>query len=347
MTRPAAAIGRPTHRARLSRLALFLLPLLLVMTGCGRRTDQNVYQPTDVGVLVVDGILHVNQPYPSIYLRQTLAPDATYSEAAAAVHDATLTVTPLNAAGAPLAVMHYRESRDRDGRYVPFQLDPGSAGGPAPRNRIDAQQRYRLDVNDAAGGRSVTAETTTPALFHLAESVLLDDRTLEVQRTLRTYAELGQGVYSAPENRLTYQEGLLESRFALNGSPAYQVGLSSLDIGSPRLLNADFLSEADYAKLTRENSSPALEAPHGYVRLPWFAIFWAGRYRVTVHAIDANWYDFIRSVPQLNGGFGFGGNAGDNFERPLFHITGGIGLFGSACSDSVGFYVAPPDTAAQ
>ncbi len=131
-----------------SGLCLLLASLALGLVGCGRRTDQNVYQPTDVGVLVVDGILHVNMPYPSIYLRQTLAPDATYNEAAAAVHDATLTVTPLDAAGVPLAVMHYRESRDRDGRYVPFQLDPGSAGGKAPRNRIDARQRYRLDVQD-------------------------------------------------------------------------------------------------------------------------------------------------------------------------------------------------------
>lgn len=325
-------------------MQFLLLALTLGLFGCGVRDDRNVYRPTDVGVLVVDGILRVNQPYPSIYLRQTLAPDATYDAAAAAVHDATITVTPLDGQGEALATMHYRESRDRDGRYVPFQLDPGSAGGPAPRNRIDAQQRYRLSVLDAAGARTVTAETITPAQFRVTQSVLLDEATLEVTRTLRSFAELGQDAYTAPENRIVYQQGLLEARFTLNGAPAYQIGLSSLDVGSPRVIQADFLSEEDYAKLTRENSSPALEAPRGYVRLPWFAIFFAGRYRVTVHAIDRNWYDFIRSVPQLNGGFGFGGNAGDNFERPLFHITGGIGLFGSACSDSVGFYIEAPDT---
>jgi hypothetical protein len=57
--------------------------------------------------------------------------------------------------------------------------------------------------------------------------------------------------------------------------------------------------------------------------------------------LDQNWYDLIRSTPEGGGGFGIGGEIGDNFERPIFNINGGIGLFGSASVDSVGFFVLP------
>jgi len=57
--------------------------------------------------------------------------------------------------------------------------------------------------------------------------------------------------------------------------------------------------------------------------------------------LDENWFDLVRSTPQNDGALGFGGNIGDNFERPIFNIEGGIGLFGSASVDSLGFYIHP------
>ena len=49
----------------------------------------------------------------------------------------------------------------------------------------------------------------------------------------------------------------------------------------------------------------------------------------------------LRTSPSFGGGFQFGGNAGDGFERPIFRVSGGIGLFGSAAMDSIGFTVLP------
>ena len=51
----------------------------------------------------------------------------------------------------------------------------------------------------------------------------------------------------------------------------------------------------------------------------------------------------IRYLPKMSNSDenwgGFGGNTGDNFEKPFFHIEGGIGLFGSAAMNEVGFTV--------
>ena len=108
------------------------------------------------------------------------------------------------------------------------------------------------------------------------------------------------------------------------------------------MIDPDFFEDEDFESLDRFTSSPPLEALDGEVRLPWFAIFFEGRYKVKVYAIDRNWFDLVRSSPDLSGGGpGFGGNAGDNFEAPIFHVEGGIGLFGSAAVDSIGFYIEP------
>ena len=74
--------------------------------------------------------------------------------------------------------------------------------------------------------------------------------------------------------------------------------------------------------------------------MPWFAVAYGGRHLFKVYALDQNWYDYTRTNRAENPGFA-GGLAGDSFERPLFRIEGGIGLFGSASVDSVGFFVLP------
>jgi hypothetical protein len=172
--------------------------------------------------------------------------------------------------------------------------------------------------------------------------VLLDATGQNVLQELRTFAELGDSVYTAAENQLTYSSGLLEAKFPRGNVPAYQAGLYSLDPDSGFVIDPDFFEDEDFDDLERFTSSPAFEAPDGNMRLPWLAIYFTGRYKIKIHALDQNWFDLVRSTPEfMGGGPGFGGNAGDNFESPIFHVDGGIGLFGSAAVDSIGFFVNP------
>ena len=169
----------------------------------------------------------------------------------------------------------------------------------------------------------------------------------QLSRLARSYERSrrwGESVYDAPENQIVYQDGFLEARFAAPTGPGlYQVGILSLDEGSPFVIEGDFLDEDDFEDFSRQVSSPALEASDGFVRMPWLAIYFAGRHKVTVHSVDRNWFDLVRSAPEIsgNGGPVVGGNAGDGFERPIFHVEGGVGLFGSASLDSIGFVVLP------
>jgi len=288
------------------------------------RDESSLFAPGDVGVPVVDALLVVDAPLPEIRLSRTQPPDVPYSFTDAALGGAAVIVT---VAGAD--TVRYREWWP--GVYLPD----------ADRV-VQPQTEYALAITIGEGER-VTAVTTTPGRLRVAEWVLLDDAAQTELRTLRTFAEVGDGVYSAPENQLVYPRGILEGRLVAPEAPGYQLSVGSLDLDAPFVIDLPFLDDEDLAELQRSGSSPALAVEDDRVRLPWFSIYWEGRHVFRVLLLDRNAYDLVRTTPELAGGPGFGGNAGDGFERPLFRLEGAIGLFGSAAMDSIGFTVLPPE----
>jgi hypothetical protein len=225
-----------------------------------------------------------------------------------------------------------------DVEYLERTLGVYGPGVPGPM--VQPATTYQLEVRTTEG-EVLTATTTTPAAFSADAWVLLDDAGA-VTRTLATFAEHGDSLYDQPSNRLVYQQGLLEGRFTRGGAVGFQVGLSSLDGDSDFVIDPDFFDDEDFADLERDVASPPFDALDGKVSLPWFAIYFEGRYLVRIFSVDRNWYDLARSLPEFSGGGpGFGGQAGDGFDRPLFHVDGGIGLFGSAAVDSMGFTILP------
>lgn len=304
-------------------ISQILIAVCLALFGCSAdRKPGELFGPAEEGTLVVDALLIVDQSLPDVLLRRTVRPDRPYDRAQAAVRGATVTI------GQGAASYRYVEDPDSAGRYIP------PTGAPF----VSPLTEYRLTVT--ASGRQASAVTVTPARFALREAVLLDEKSLAVIRRLKMFTDSAESVFTAPENQMTYLDGLLETRFAATGALAYQVGIISLDPDSKRLLEADFMNEDDYKEMVkRQSSSPPLEASDGKLRLPWFMVGYAGRHLVRVCAVDQNWFDFARSSPELAEQQGYGSLAGDNFERPFFRVEGGIGLFGSAAVDSLGFVV--------
>jgi hypothetical protein len=298
---------------------------LLMISGCSTdRPAGDFFAPNDIGTLVVDALLIVDRPLPMILLSRATMPNEIYSPRVGAERNATMTVY-VHPDG-PL--VEYGETTSW-GSYVPVT-----------NTTLEVQPRttYELRVTTSKG-ETLRSTTTTPDRFEVSEWVLLDDEGVNVQRTLRTYDELGEGVYGAPENQLVYTQGLLEGRWERGDGPGYHIGILSLDLTSDFVIDPEFFEEEDFEDLQREVSSPAFEAPEGLVRLPWFTIFFAGRYKIRMYAVDENWYELILTLPEF--GAGFGGEIGDYFERPIFNVEGGIGLFGSASADSIGFFVHP------
>ncbi|MFH1571662.1 MAG: DUF4249 family protein [Gemmatimonadota bacterium] len=59
----------------------------------------------------------------------------------------------------------------------------------------------------------------------------------------------------------------------------------------------------------------------------WAGVRFEATYRVTLHAADTNYFDYATTA--------FNGNSGADSDRgPVFHVDGGLGVFGSYSSDS-------------
>ncbi len=304
---------------------MLVLAVACALSCSTEREGDDLFAPGGVGVPVVDALLVVGQPFSDIYISQTLAPDEPFSRDRAGIDFATVVVV----GGGERIVYATTGSR---GRYVAAIPDTVL---------VRASTTYRLEV-ELPDAREVSATTTTPAQLDVREWVLLDESGSTVLQTLSTFEEDGDTVYYQPQNQLVYPENILAARLPDQSNAGYQIGLVNLELDSPLLIDADFLEEDDLDNFTRTNSSPPLDF-ESTLRIPWLAIYYAGRYNLRVVALDRNWYDLARTDPQIGGGgFGFGGEAGDTTKRPIFHVEGGIGVFGSVSVDSVGFYVNPP-----
>jgi Domain of unknown function (DUF4249) len=303
---------------------------LFALACSTHRSSDEFFAPGGTGTPVVDAVLTVGRPFPNIFLTRTLSPDEPFSLEKAGIRGAQVRIE----GGADV---NYVGVSNLPGAYYP------SSG---TSNRVQPATTYRLVV-DLPDGATLKAATTTPDPIQVGSWVLLDDTGTRVLQQLSTFADFPQNpdtLYQLPQNRLAYAQGLIEIRLESAPAPAYQVGLLSLDLDSPLLIDTDFLDPSAIENFTRANHSPPLEVKTSTsIRLPWFAVYYEGRYKMRVFAMDRNWFDLARTDPVLgSGGFGFGGEAGDAVTRPIFHVEGGIGLFGSMSADSVAFYVTPP-----
>jgi hypothetical protein len=298
--------------------------IALFLTACAaERQPGELFGSVEEGSeLVVDGILLVDQTLPELFVRRILPPGQTYSRDAAGVLNAQVLVFQGD------QVFEYAPDPAAPGRYLP----------PLEAPLVQTTTEYRLEVD--VEGKKVRARTTTPERMQVRQVVLLDEDTQEIMRTLKSFAEVGDEVYTAPENQLTHLEGLIEIHLEKAGE-AYQAALFALEEDA-QLLDEDFIEIYDRDREDlRANQSPPFAASDGIVRWPWFAVVYTGRSLIKVYAVDHNWFEYARASPDQQEQGGFGGLAGENFERPFFQVEGGIGLFGSASVDSVGFVVLP------
>ena len=309
----------------------FLPFLLLCLAACSadRQPGSLFGSVEEDSDLVVDALLLVDQPLPELYVRRSLAADIAYDRGATGVADARVRIL----------------QGDRVFEYAPDAEDPGRYLPPPDPPRVEPRTEYQLEVE--VGGQRLWGRTTTPDRLRVRKAVLIDWETGEVMRTLKSFAEAGDGVFEAPENQLLYLEGVLEIHLEAAEAAGYQAGIFSLD-ESPEKVNEDLDEFYDDDEDPSRNESPPLAVTEGVVRWPWFAVYYTGRSIVKVYALDQNWFDYARTnADQQQQGGNAGGLAGDNFERPLFSVEGGLGLFGSASADSVGFVVVPRRSGAE
>ena len=309
------------------RIALLLI--LSCISACdapgplkAERNAEDLFGPSENNTVVVEAVLIVGSSLPHINLSRTAAPDERYDRAAVTLPGARVSIVQGD------AVFAYSDDPAQPGRYIP----------PADSPSVAPNAVYNLEVvldNEP----TVRATTTTPARMHIDHVALVDYDN--VDRELRRLQLFSSGdPYSAPENQLEYIAGALVVRIqSKKQSVSHQFSMLNLERDSELLFNLFDDEEDEEDELKRRATSPLIRAQDGQIYMPWDGINYAGRHKVKLFAVDQNWFDLVRT-DNVNADRG-AGEAGQGFQRPLFHVENGIGLFASAAVDSFGFFVHP------
>ena len=309
------------------RIALLLI--LSCISACdapgplkAERNAEDLFGPSENNTVVVEAVLIVGSSLPHINLSRTAAPDERYDRAAVTLPGARVSIVQGD------AVFAYSDDPAQPGRYIP----------PADSPSVAPNAVYNLEVvldNEP----TVRATTTTPARMHIDHVALVDYDN--VDRELRRLQLFSSGdPYSAPENQLEYTAGALVVRIqSEKQSVSHQFSMLNLERDSELLFNLFDDEEEEDDELKRRATSPLIRAQDGQIYMPWDGINYAGRHKVKLFAVDQNWFDLVRT-DNVNADRG-AGEAGQGFQRPLFHVENGIGLFASAAVDSFGFFVHP------
>jgi hypothetical protein len=166
------------------------------------------------------------------------------------------------------------------------------------RNRIEPAKTYTLTVI-APGHPTITGSTTVPDFIQLTNRA-------DIPRQMK------------------YLDGSIRLEWNTNNHYAdYLFSVTSLD--SPAVKIDRINPHADTTKLPEKTTFQFGLYGMDHTVVPWFSFNYYGRNSIAISAIDSNYYDFIRQTIV----------EGTDIREIRFNLQGGIGVFGSAATDSI------------
>lgn len=279
--------------------------------------------------IVISGFLAASGPLPEIRVTRTVPIGDPYDGQATAIRDAQVLLQRIDASDEVIDEYVYEYVEQSNGLYRYVNTDTSFT---RMRYRIFERvrplQTYRLRV-DVPDHPTITSTTLVPDTF---------------------------SVSSVSSDTVTFQS---DDPFTFEVTPPHYPGRQSYFIFTTTALDGfedqltpfarSLLDDGDDVTLAdlRERVSPILneesfDLSAGALRIqfPWLAIYFYGRNRVSMQALDDNLYDFIRSQNVQQGG---STRPPGEIPNVLDPIEGGRGIFGSYAEAAVEFYVRPPD----
>lgn len=281
---------------------IILLSFLVACTVDNASTYKKQY--------VVQAYLIANKTLPQIRLSTTVAPGEKYVQIEVAVDNADVEIQLLNNDGTI-------------GKIFPYHYDYNGIYLPLVNAIIEPGRTYRLRVSFPGKSQVVSAETTVPKTFKIVKTIndsVTYKQAAPVKFVATTNPEIGNAKYlfnviaQNPLSLTPYYQHQLD--LDPNKTPDWYINVES-----------GILNESNFTILGNGDIE---------LILPWDTIAFYGQNAVMVNVIDKNLYDFLRSVntsdsnKQLASGY---------LNEIIYHIDGGIGIFGSMARDSALIYV--------
>ncbi len=287
----------------------YLLMFLLIATflNCGKNPNTPDYQKE----VAVFGFLWGNKPMTAdraIMVAYTQPIDKTYDFSQAAIQDANVTITDINA-----GKIYLLKDSEKPGFYFNNSLVP--------------QPKMEYVLNIEVDGKIVTATTTLPPVLSIqtnlnpdrVDSMYHDD--LSKNNPIFIDCENGEQILVVDLYcNESWENAEYINPFWGREKPEDAAEYAGDDGNSePRHI----IASAKFKDLLSFTPHP------GKYVIDWYSsmIGFFGSYTMQVMAIDDNYYNFINinEYPELQSG-----------------VSGGIGVFGSACGETFQLYILKP-----
>ena len=264
---------------------------------------------------VVESYLVANRQLPQIRLSTTAPTDAFYEFSDVAISDANVEVRLLSGGEGSSIEETISYSVTNPGIYIP---DATHAARPA--------RTYELNITFPGNSDVITAYTFVPDSFRVVST--LD--TVVYQSSEQLEITVSESSYPGRQNIFVFNALSLDP-VPENLTPSYEFFYED----DPDLLDSfqnntsGILNEANFEK-----------NPDGSftVNYPWIGIAFYEENYLVANTLDDNLFDFIRSQQiQLGGGATL---SPGEIPNVVYHIEGGIGIFGSVASDTAWAFIA-------
>jgi hypothetical protein len=287
-----------------------IITTLALLSGC-ELYEQDEYQE----YYVVESYLIANGNLQQVRLSTTNPIDETYQFEDNAISGATVKIQRLNPDSS--VADEYAYELQQPGIYTPVN-----------NITVEAAQLYRLHVT-TENGDEISSTTYVPGNFETINElepsyVYQGEQQVELTTTPSSYITNRQTYFIFTINALDPTPN--------NLTPFYadQVDDDETDIEEYYVNSSGIVNEGNFD----QNSDGTIT-----LRLPWLAVAFYGTNNIVVNAIDDNLYDFIRSHDTQSGGSTLSPGEIQNIR---YNVEGGIGIFGSMASDTIGTFIARP-----
>ncbi|MBO6586043.1 MAG: DUF4249 family protein [Gracilimonas sp.] len=287
---------------------------LLIFFASALITSCNVYPQDDYEELyVVESYLVANRQLPQVRLSTTIPADEVYDFEEAAVNDAIIEVRLLANGPESSVEQSFTYSNAETGIYQPDQ-----------NHAVIPERTYQLHISFPGSNDVITAHTIIPGSFEILGGVA---ESVVYQSTKQLEITLSESSYPGRQNIFVFNAISFEPD-AEDLTPFYADVFRDSD--DP---------EEDLTLLSNNSSGIINEGnfevnPDGSVtvKYPWIGIAFYGVNDIVANTLDDNVYDFVRSQQVQLGGSTL---SPGEIQNVIYHVDGGIGVFGSLASDTV------------
>jgi hypothetical protein len=293
---------------------LFLISILIttLFISCDPYPQDNYEE-----FYVVESYLIADRELPQVRLSTTIEADRKYEFEDVSVSNAQIEIRLLETGPESNVEEVFSYGGTRPGIYQPNQ-----------DHRVLPGRTYEIYITFNENDDVISSTTIVPGGFEILAGVR---DSIVYQSTEQLQITLSESFYPGRQNIFVFN--------ALTDDP-------NVDQLTP--LYASFLEDSDNPQqeleLLTNNSSGIINQanfesnPDGSTTIdyPWIGIAFYGDNRIVANTLDDNVYDFVRSQQVQLGGTTL---SPGEIQNAIYHVEGGIGVFGSLASDTVSTFV--------